>query len=83
MPVGASSAGISQRRASTSRSNMAAQDLAWFELCIASLRSLVAHYFARAISPRGCSRLTPILHTGTKAQKSALLQDLAKGRPLA
>ena len=53
MPVGASSAGISQRRASTYWSNMTAQGLAWLELCIALRRSLVAHYFARAISPRG------------------------------
>jgi hypothetical protein len=45
--------GISQRRASTYRSNMAAQGLAWLEVCIALRRSLVAHYFARAISPRG------------------------------
>lgn len=29
------------------------------ELCIALGRSLVAHYFARAISPRGAPRLTP------------------------
>ena len=53
MPVGASSAGISQRRASIHRNNMAAQGLAWLELCIALRRSLVAHYFACAISPRG------------------------------
>ncbi len=78
----ACSAGISQRRTSTYRSNMAAQGSAWFELCIALLRSLVTHYFAHAISPRVLAA-NAILQTGTNAQKSALWQDLAKGRPLA
>src|SRR6202035_4829743 len=71
-PVGACSAGISQRRTSTYRSNMAAQGLAWFELCIALLRSLVTHYFAHATCPRVLAA-NAILQTGTNAQKISLV----------
>jgi hypothetical protein len=62
---------------------MAAQGLAWLELRIALRRSfsgalLCARYFSK-----GVLAANGILHAGAKAQKSALLQDFAKCRPLA